>query len=109
MQAYAQKLRGSPKGLKIAAKGRARKAGLAFNLEESDITVPKVCPILGILLAVEPGRTGNTPSLDRMDNAKGYVKGNIAVISDRANSLKRDGTAEEHEKIAAWMRSKGLS
>lgn len=39
-----------------------------------------------------------------MDNEKGYVPGNVVVMSYRANRLKNDGTAEEHEIIAAWMR-----
>ena len=43
-------------------------------------------------------------SLDRVDNKKGYVRGNVVVMSYKANRLKNDGTAEDHEIIAAWMR-----
>src|SRR3546814_14524029 len=43
-------------------------------------------------------------SLDRIDNTKGYVRGNVAVMSYKANRLQNEGTAEEHEIIAAWMR-----
>lgn len=43
-------------------------------------------------------------SLDRVDNSKGYAPGNVVVMSYKANRLKNDGTAEEHEAIAAWMR-----
>lgn len=32
------------------------------------------------------------------------VKGNVVVMSYEANRLKNDGTAEEHETIAKWMR-----
>ena len=48
-------------------------------------------------------------SLDRIDNKKGYVKGNVAVMSYKANRLKNDGTAVEHELIALWMRENMVS
>lgn len=44
------------------------------------------------------------PTIDRIIPALGYVPGNIVVISHRANRMKSDGTAEEHERIAAWLR-----
>lgn len=50
-----------------------------------------------------------SPTLDRLNNAWGYVPGNIAVISHRANKLKGDATAKELRRIATWMESKGLS
>lgn len=60
-----------------------------------------------------PLRIGHVPqdpwsySLDRVDNKKGYVPGNVVVMSYKANRLKNDGTAEEHETIAKWMRDQG--
>lgn len=36
-----------------------------------------------------------SPSLDRIDSSKGYVKGNVRVISARANMLKNNATVEE--------------
>jgi hypothetical protein len=41
--------------------------------------------------------------LDRIDNNEGYVKGNVAVISFRANTLKNNATAEELRAIADYM------
>jgi hypothetical protein len=46
----------------------------------------------------------NSPSLDRINPEKGYVRGNIAIISYRANRMKADGTADEHRLIAEWIR-----
>jgi hypothetical protein len=89
-------------------KVRALEKGIEFNLNESDIEMPDKCPILGIPLVFgsplpSGGVSGNTPSLDRKDNSKGYIKGNVQVISYRANTLKRDASLEELRLIAAWV------
>lgn len=93
----------------FAARSRASKRGVKFEIEMTDIVVPEVCPVLGI--ALQHSRiTGmpneNSPSLDRIVPSLGYVKGNVIVISYRANRLKNDGTAEEHEAIARFIRSR---
>jgi hypothetical protein len=93
------------------ARRRALTKGLEFTISESDILpLPERCPVLGIVLrcASGPARP-DAFSLDRSDNNKGYVPGNVVVMSYLANRLKNDGTAEQHEKIAAWMRTRGLS
>lgn len=88
------------------AKARAAKEGFDFNLTAADISpLPEKCPIFGVTLRIsEMSQDPNAYSLDRIDNSKGYVRGNVAVMSYRANRLKNDGTAEDHEAIAQWMR-----
>lgn len=89
----------------VAAKHRAKKKNLAFTLEVKDIVIPKFCPVLGLKLQIgDKGWTAGSPSLDRIVGALGYVKDNVRVISWRANQLKRDGTAEEFERLAAYLR-----
>jgi hypothetical protein len=85
-------------------KQRAKEKGLDFNLTIEDITVPEYCPILGLKLQPSEGTfSHSSPSVDRINNTKGYVKGNVWVISRRANVLKSDATFEELKKIvAAW-------
>lgn len=70
-----------------AAKSRANKKGREFSIELSDVVIPALCPVLGIPM--------DRPSLDRIDGTKGYVKGNVRVISHRANMLKNNATIEE--------------
>lgn len=86
-----------------AAKARSEKLGIPFNLEKSDIAIPEVCPVLGIPL--EQGDKNKAPSVDRIRPELGYVKGNVAVISFRANKIKSNATADELQKVADWVRS----
>lgn len=77
-------------------RNRARRKGIEFNLTESDIVVPKICPILEIPL--EYGVKSNydsSPSIDRIDNTKGYIKGNVWIISEKANKMKNSATLKE--------------
>lgn len=83
-------------GMWSRSKKRAIKKGIDFDIEVSDIVIPEKCPILGIVLKVEEGSSGAaSPSLDRVDPTKGYVKGNVWVISHKANTVKSDLTLQE--------------
>ena len=60
------------------------------------------CPVFGIPLEWSSQRNvgiakplPNSPSLDRIDSERGYVKGNVWIISYRANTIKNDATHEE--------------
>lgn len=92
--------------LYVETKSRARLSNIEFNLDKSDVVIPEICPVLGIPLIVSlHGRTDNTPSIDKVIPSKGYVKGNVQVISWLANQTKRDCTDPEvFEKIAIYLR-----
>lgn len=90
--------------LVTAARQRAKAQGLPFDLRKEDILIPLLCPALGIPLRRDHGgkRTDDSPSLDRIVPAAGYVKGNVRVISWRANRLKNDATLEELWRLYAY-------
>ena len=89
--------------LLYSAKGRARVRGLPFNLRATDIEIPERCPVLDIPLKVNRGkRGGDSPSVDRIRPEHGYVRGNIAVISMRANAIKTNATADELLAVALY-------
>ena len=93
-----------------SARESAKRQGLPFDIEEADIVIPETCPVLGLTIEKAAGsRTYNSPSLDKLVPALGYVKGNVQVISWRANKLKGEGTAKEHRLIAEWMESNGAA
>jgi len=79
------------------AKSRAKQKNIPFNLTLEDIEVPETCPLLGIPIEIQPkkGYHPNSPSLDKVIPEKGYIKGNVWVISNRANTLKNDATLQE--------------
>lgn len=84
------------------ALNRAQQDGKEVSIVESDINIPEICPVLKTPFSFEGG-VNNSPSLDRFDCSKGYVKDNIEVISWRANKLKSDGTLEEFRSLVEWM------
>ncbi len=82
------------------ARLKAKRAGYVCDLEVTDLILPSVCPALGIDLFIGEGKMSqNSPSLDRIDNAKGYIKGNVVIVSVKANSMKNSATVEELGKV----------
>lgn len=86
------------------AKSRAKRKGIEFSIELSDINIPEYCPYLGLSLiptsSLGAPNRWNTATLDRIDNTKGYIKDNIEVISWKANTMKSNATPEELVKFA---------
>jgi len=90
------------------AKQRCKKSGLECTITSDDISIPDICPILGISINMNSGGSGaykNSPSLDRIDNSKGYTRDNIHVISQLANSMKGAASSEELLRFADWIYS----
>ncbi len=87
---------------------RARAKGMeADSTFLKAMPCPPHCPILGTPIAFSR-KTGqrpadNTASFDRLDSTKGYIPGNVQVISRRANTMKSDATPEELLKFADWI------
>lgn len=90
------------------AKLRALRSGVPFDITTDDILAvwpaDDRCPALGIPLFKGIGQSGaNSPTLDRIVPELGYVKGNIAVLSGRANMIKNDATAGEVLAVGVWL------
>lgn len=84
---------------------RAKEKGIPFDITSDDLCVPEVCPVLGITLQVGSANIDSSPSVDRIVPELGYVKGNVVVISHRANRIKGDASLAELEQLVTWLRS----
>lgn len=90
-----------------SAKQRAVKKGLEFNIDISDIELPELCPLLQIPMEMAWGKAkDNSYSLDRIDSSKGYIKGNVWVISRRANVIKNDASLDELKTLVRNLEAK---
>lgn len=91
-------------------KGRAKKQNIPFDLDYAYLAsiAPDICPVLGIPLSWGERKgipTDNSPSLDKFIPHLGYIKGNVAWISYRANVIKNNATQEEVQAVATWMKN----
>lgn len=76
----------------------AKRRGIHFDLKYTDFELPEYCPILGIKIEYGAGSDGNAPnhaSLDRIDNTKGYIPGNVMIVSRLANAMKNEASFEQ--------------
>jgi hypothetical protein len=79
-----------------SARRRAREKGLDLNIDITDILIPEKCPLLDIPLQFNSVKCrDNSPTIDRIDCKLGYVKGNVQIISFKANTIKNNATVEE--------------
>ncbi len=85
------------------AKERASKFNIPFNLEVCDVTMNDRCPVFNTLFSI--GDYDNSPSLDRIIPELGYIRGNIIVISSKANRIKNNATWEDIEKVALFFKN----
>ncbi len=87
---------------KVKQKGRQR--GLEATMVLEDVMpLPETCPVFGMKL-IYPGdrydyRGPDNASIDRIDNDQGYVKGNVWVVSYRANTLKNNASISELKRL----------
>jgi hypothetical protein len=84
----------------------AKRRGIPFDLKVEDIVKllheTKVCPVFGFPL-VYGGSRWNSPSIDRVDNTKGYSLDNVVVMSMKANMCKNSLSVEELKMFAVWV------
>ena len=95
----------------LDARDRAKEKNVAFSVTKEYLKsiATDECPIFKTPL--EWGHSGlgcgkakpNGAQLDRIVPQLGYVEGNVAFISHRANRIKDNGTMQEHYDIADWI------
>lgn len=81
----------------VQRNSKRRHGDVHFDLELNDIIIPEKCPYLGIELKTDI-KESDSPfyySIDRIDSDKGYIKGNIQIISRLANTMKNNATIDQ--------------
>lgn len=96
--------------LYAALKWRTKKKEIALDVTVEDLVsiAPDNCPVFGIPLTwcQRNGKIQmNSPSLDRIDPQKGYVKGNVQWISHMANAMKYKANPQQLHQFADWIKS----
>lgn len=88
-------------------KAQAKMKGIEFDISVKDIEWSETCPILfcEIDYYTTVTKTGNTASFDRKNPSKGYIRGNVFVISNKANSMKSNGTVEIFERLLQYVKN----
>lgn len=96
------------------AKYRSKRKNIKYEIDTKYLIsiYPKsgMCPILGYKL--EPFQNGKigqskfSPSLDRINPRKGYIKGNVEFICGLANNMLNNAEGPDLIRFAAWINTK---
>ncbi len=87
----------------LRTRQKSKRQGVKFTIDESDLILPKFCPVLKINLKIGKKYCYDSPSIDRIDNKKGYVKGNVRIISFSTNAMKSDMPIKIWNKLERKM------
>lgn len=93
-------------------KSRSKKLNIPFDLDLNYLLSisSEYCPVFNSKLVWGRGNGFSaefSPSLDRLIPDKGYIKGNMAIISFKANRMKNNGSTEEIRKLLNWLEKNG--
>ncbi len=97
------------KCLIAAARVRSRNKGHAFGLDDFSAELQSridkgKCELSGVSFDLSPGRKPNSPSLDRINPALGYIPSNVRVICHALNAALGDWGEEALQPImAGWL------
>lgn len=90
--------------MQASSRKRASKKGWDYDLTTKYIEslMSETCPIMGKALEYGGAKSQFSASLDRIDSSKGYVVGNVWIISSLANTMKSNATIEQLKVFGAW-------
>jgi hypothetical protein len=90
-------------------RAKCKTGNIPFNLTINDLDIPDTCPVFGMPLkfGISRGQSyrgpaEDSPSVDRIDPDKGYTKGNIVIVSWRANRMKMNASLNELQTLASF-------
>lgn len=94
-------------------RNRARAAGIDFEFPSImaaasyfKALTPEFCPVFGFkLVEGTAGFNPYSPSVDRINSARGYEHNNVQVISLKANTMKSNADIDDLQAFARWVLS----
>lgn len=115
--AYNRSFAGLATKMLTSAKGRAKKRGLIFTITREWVIehlMPMKCEATGSPLTLETDNTVQhtafKPSIDRIDNCKGYTTDNSRIVCVIFNKAKSDYTDENvftmAQNMVEWLKNK---
>lgn len=93
------------------SKKRAREYKIPHTITADYVRniITDTCPVFGVKFNfLGFYNNENSPSIDRLDPKLGYVQGNVAIISRKANVIKNAYRSEDILKVGKWLKSRGL-
>ena len=93
-----------------SARQRATKNNIPCNIDRAYIKKIMVdrCPVLGFKFEInrkdKKNKWGTSASIDRIIPDKGYVKGNVIIVSLMANSIKNQATPDQILKVGKFYK-----
>lgn len=93
------------KKLMTNARSRANFKNLEFTLKLDDILpLPAFCQYTKVPLKYNRENEDNSASIDRIDNSKGYIPGNVKIVTQQINKIKGDLSLEQlQERIELYQ------
>ena len=86
------------------ARKRAKEKGYPFDITIEDLMpFPTHCEVSGVELVYGKGDKKHGASLDKVVPSKGYVKGNVRIISQMVNFAKTDLTVKQLKKLIDYI------
>lgn len=86
-----------------AIKKKCKKKNIKYDIDRNYLKtiMPKnmVCPVMKKKMSIGRKLHRYSPTIDRIVPEKGYVKGNLLIVSRIANSIKTDATIDQVEKV----------
>ena len=88
---------------------KSKNLNMDFNIDASYLKeifpTDKKCPALGMPFKVGyKDGISNSPSLDRIEPSKGYIKGNVIWVSMLANMIKTSATPEQIIRVGEFYK-----
>lgn len=98
----------------LTCRARAAKTGRSCTITENDLRriwpPDGKCPALGVAMPLpgtrnskKQGPRPDSPTVDRIDNSRGYEPDNIIFICWLANRIKTTANSEQVAAVAVWL------